>query len=39
MAAGIYRASFKKVGYAEQVVTVNVNEGEITVVEVKLNKN
>jgi len=39
MAAGIYRASFKKMGYAEQVVTVNVNDGEITVVEVKLNKN
>jgi len=38
LAAGIYRASFKKVGYAEQVVTVNVNAGEITVVEVKLAK-
>lgn len=39
LAAGIYRANFKKVGYTEQVVTVNVNAGEITVVEVKLNKN
>jgi len=38
LAAGIYRASFKKMGYAEQVVTVNVNDGEITVVEVKLAK-
>lgn len=36
--AGTYKASFKKVGYAEQVITVNVNDGEITVVEVKLNK-
>lgn len=39
MAAGTYKASFKKMGYANQVVTVNVNDGEITVVEVKLNKN
>jgi len=39
LAAGIYKASFKKMGYAGQVVTVNVNDGEKTVVEVKLNKN
>ena len=39
MAAGIYKASFKKIGYTEQVVTVNVNDGEITVVDVKLGKN
>lgn len=38
LAAGVYKASFKKMGYADQVVTVNVNDGEITVVEVKLNK-
>ena len=39
LAAGIYKASFKKMGYVEQLVTVNVNDGEITVVEVKLSKN
>lgn len=39
LAAGTYKVSFKKMGYAEQVVTVNVNAGEITVVEVKLSKN
>ena len=38
IAAGTNNVSFKKVGYAEQVITVNVNDGEITVVEVKLNK-
>jgi hypothetical protein len=39
LAAGIYKASFKKMGYAGQVVTVNVSDDEITVVEVKLSKN
>jgi len=39
MPAGIYRVSFKKMGYAEQFATVNVNDGEMTVVEVKLDKN
>jgi len=39
LAAGTYKVSFKKIGYAEQVVTVNVNDGEITVVDVKLSKN
>ena len=39
MATGTYKASFKKMGYAEQVVTVNVNDGELTVVDVKLSKN
>jgi hypothetical protein len=39
LAAGTYKASFKKMGYAEQVVTVNVNDGELTVVDVKLGKN
>jgi 5-hydroxyisourate hydrolase-like protein (transthyretin family) len=38
MPAGIYRVSFKKMGYAEQVVTVNVNDGELTTVEVELSK-
>jgi hypothetical protein len=38
MVAGTYKASFKKMGYADQVVTVNVNDGEITLVEVKLTK-
>lgn len=39
LATGIYKVSFKKMGYAENVVTVNVNDGELTVVEVKLIKN
>jgi hypothetical protein len=39
LTAGIYKASFKKMGYAEEVITVNVNDGELTMVEVKLSKN
>jgi hypothetical protein len=39
LAAGVYKASFKKMGYAEQTVTVNVNDGELTTVEVALVKN
>lgn len=39
MPAGVYRVSFKKMGYAEQLATVNVNDGEMTLVDVKLNKN
>ncbi len=39
LAAGVYRASFKKMGYAEQFATVNVNDGEMTTVDIKLNKN
>jgi len=39
LAAGTYAVSFKKAGYAEQTATLNVNDGEMTVVEVKLVKN
>lgn len=39
LAAGTYAVSFKKAGYAEQTATVNVNVGEMTIVEVKLVKN
>lgn len=39
MPAGVYRVSFKKMGYGEQFATVNVNDGEMTIVDVKLNKN
>ncbi len=37
--AGIYRVSFKKMGYTEQFATVNVNDGELTTVDIALNKN
>ncbi len=37
--AGVYRVSFKKMGYTEQFATVNVNDGELTTVDVALNKN
>ncbi|MBK6281647.1 MAG: PEGA domain-containing protein [Draconibacterium sp.] len=37
--AGVYRVSFKKMGYAEQFATVNVNDGELTTVDIALNKN
>lgn len=33
------QATFKKMGYTEQFATVNVNVDEMTVVDVKLNKN
>jgi hypothetical protein len=36
--AGTYHVSFKKAGYAEQIVTVNVNDGELTVVDTVLEK-
>lgn len=37
--AGVYRVSFKKMGYTEQFATVNVNDGELSTVEIALNKN
>ena len=37
--SGVYRVSFKKMGYTEQFATVNVNDGELTTVELALNKN
>ena len=36
--AGTYRVSFKKAGYTEQTMTVNVNDGELTVVDTVLEK-
>lgn len=39
MPAGTYRVTLQKVGYTEQTLTVYVNDGELTVVDVKLAKN
>jgi 5-hydroxyisourate hydrolase-like protein (transthyretin family) len=39
LASGIYKVSFKKSGYVEQVVTANVNDGELTVINIALAKN
>lgn len=36
--AGTYHVSFKKAGYIEQTMTVNVNDGELTVVDTVLEK-
>ena len=36
--AGTYHVSFKKAGYTEQTMTVNVNDGELTVVDATLEK-
>jgi hypothetical protein len=38
MPAGTYRVTLQKVGYAEQTLTVYVNDGELTTVDVKLAK-
>ncbi|MDP3435264.1 MAG: carboxypeptidase-like regulatory domain-containing protein [Bacteroidota bacterium] len=38
MPAGIYRVTLQKAGYAEQTLTVYVNDGELTTVDVKLTK-
>lgn len=38
LAPGTYRVRLKKVGYTDQVVTIYVNEGELTVMDVKLLK-
>ena len=38
MPAGAYRVTLQKAGYAEQTLTVYVNDGELTVVDVKLAK-
>lgn len=32
------QASFKKIGYTEQFATVNVNDGELTIIDVMLHK-
>lgn len=36
LAAGAYQFTFKKIGFVEKTVTVNVNNGELTIVNVKL---
>jgi hypothetical protein len=38
MPAGTYRVTLQKVGYAEQILTAYVNDGELTTVDVKLAK-
>lgn len=38
MPAGTYRVTLQKAGYAEQTLTVYVNDGELTTVDVKLGK-
>ncbi len=38
MPAGTYRVAVQKAGYAEQTLTVYVNDGELTLVDVKLAK-
>lgn len=38
MPAGTYRVTLQKAGYAEQTLTVYVNDGELTTVDVKLAK-
>jgi len=39
MPAGAYRVSLRKVGYTEQTLTIYVNDGELTTVDVALAKN
>ena len=38
MPAGTYRVTLQKIGYTEQTLTVYVNDGELTLVDVKLAK-
>lgn len=38
LAAGTYRVTLKKAGYTEPTLTVYVNDGELTLVDVKLEK-
>jgi len=37
--AGIYHVTLKKAGYVDQVITINVNDGEMTVLNVSISKN
>lgn len=39
MSAGNYHITFRKAGYADQTVTVSVNDGESTVVNIKFVKS
>jgi uncharacterized membrane protein len=36
LASGTYQVTLKKVGYTEQVVTISVNDGEMTELNVSL---
>lgn len=38
LVAGTYLVTLKKTGYADQTVTIYVNDGELTIVDVKLDK-
>ena len=38
LASGTYQVTLKKVGYADQVITVSVNDGEMSLIDVKLDK-
>lgn len=38
LAAGTYKVTLKKAGYADQTITMNVNDGERTEIKVKLEK-
>ena len=37
--AGTYQVTIKKVGYADQIVTISVNDGEMTDLNVSISKN
>ena len=39
MPAGTYQVTLKKAGYADQIVTVSVNDGEMTVLNVSISKS
>jgi hypothetical protein len=39
LSAGTYLVTIKKVGFADQVVTINVNDGEMTVLNVSISKS
>ncbi len=39
LAAGTYQVTFKKAVYVLQTATVNVNDGELTIVNIALEKN
>jgi len=38
LAAGVYQVTLKKMGYTDQVITVSVNDGEMSLVEAKIEK-
>lgn len=38
LASGTYQVTLKKAGYADQVITASVNDGEMTIVDAKLDK-